>query len=172
MLEGTSTHLVLGNRRSVPKFFGFLVIDVYFSNASLSRYISLSLVMQLSAETMSLQHNDNDSLMALQALLNIKRDSVMSSAIALKPRENKLPVMMTPDRLGVPNPLAVGSMTIPSAEELKRHGFSAAEGVRRSKIESALRSKPQRGRKRDDLSEEERIELTRTRNREHAKSTR
>jgi hypothetical protein len=44
--------------------------------------------------------------------------------------------------------------------------------VRRQEIEAALRSKPQRGRKRDNLSEVERLELTRTRNREHAKSTR
>jgi hypothetical protein len=35
-----------------------------------------------------------------------------------------------------------------------------------------LRSKPQRGKKRDNLSALERLELTRTRNREHAKSTR
>jgi hypothetical protein len=44
--------------------------------------------------------------------------------------------------------------------------------VRRQEIEAALRSKPQRGRKRGNLSEVERFELTRTRNREHAKSTR
>lgn len=44
--------------------------------------------------------------------------------------------------------------------------------LRQEKIEAALRSKPQRGRKRDNLSVEERLELTRTRNREHAKSTR
>jgi hypothetical protein len=129
--------------------------------------------MDLFSETMSLQHNDNDSMMALEALLNIKRDNVTSTAITVKPGQDKPPVMMmTPDRLGVPNPLAVGSMAMPSIEELNRHGFSTAEEVRRSKIESALRSKPQRGRKRDDLSVEERMELTRTRNREHAKSTR
>ena len=44
--------------------------------------------------------------------------------------------------------------------------------VRKEKIDAALRSKPQRGRKRDNLSVHERLELTRTRNREHAKSTR
>lgn len=44
--------------------------------------------------------------------------------------------------------------------------------VRTTEIQAALRSKPQRGRKRDNLSELERLELTRTRNREHAKSTR
>jgi hypothetical protein len=44
--------------------------------------------------------------------------------------------------------------------------------IRHEKVEAALRSKPQRGKRRDDLSEKERTELTRTRNREHAKSTR
>ena len=44
--------------------------------------------------------------------------------------------------------------------------------LRQEQIDAALRSKPQRGRKRDNLSVRERLELTRTRNREHAKSTR
>jgi hypothetical protein len=44
--------------------------------------------------------------------------------------------------------------------------------VRKQEIEKALRSQPQRGRKRANLNEVERLELTRTRNREHAKSTR
>jgi hypothetical protein len=44
--------------------------------------------------------------------------------------------------------------------------------IRKRQIDIALRSKPQRGRKREDLTELERIELTRTRNREHAKLTR
>ncbi|KAL7556746.1 hypothetical protein ACA910_008083 [Epithemia clementina (nom. ined.)] len=46
------------------------------------------------------------------------------------------------------------------------------ECIRREQVEAALKSKPQRGRKREDLNELERLELTRTRNREHAKSTR
>eukprot|EP00545_Synedropsis_sp_CCMP1620_P007154 CAMPEP_0119029908 /NCGR_PEP_ID=MMETSP1176-20130426/40762_1 /TAXON_ID=265551 /ORGANISM="Synedropsis recta cf, Strain CCMP1620" /LENGTH=431 /DNA_ID=CAMNT_0006986269 /DNA_START=1126 /DNA_END=2421 /DNA_ORIENTATION=- len=44
--------------------------------------------------------------------------------------------------------------------------------VRQEKINDALHSKPQRGKKRENLSVMERLELTRTRNREHAKSTR
>lgn len=44
--------------------------------------------------------------------------------------------------------------------------------VRKEQVEAALKSKPQRGRKRDDLNDMERLELTRTRNREHAKTTR
>ena len=49
---------------------------------------------------------------------------------------------------------------------------AAVKAIRTAEIEAALRSKPQRGRKRDNLSALERLELTRTRNREHAKSTR
>lgn len=44
--------------------------------------------------------------------------------------------------------------------------------IRKEEIEAALKSKPQRGRKRENLSGLERQELTRTRNREHAKTTR
>lgn len=40
------------------------------------------------------------------------------------------------------------------------------------KIKDALNSRPQRGKKRRNLNEQERLELTRTRNREHAKCTR
>lgn len=44
--------------------------------------------------------------------------------------------------------------------------------IRVDKVQAALRSKHQRGKKRSDLNHMERLELTRTRNREHAKSTR
>jgi hypothetical protein len=44
--------------------------------------------------------------------------------------------------------------------------------VSTEKIRDALNSKPQRGKKRQDLNQFEMQELTRTRNREHAKSTR
>jgi len=44
--------------------------------------------------------------------------------------------------------------------------------IHSDKINAALKSKPQRGKKRDNLNAFERLELTRTRNREHAKSTR
>ena len=49
---------------------------------------------------------------------------------------------------------------------------AGGEDVRAEKIRDALNSKPQRGKKRQDLNDLERLELTRTRNREHAKSTR
>lgn len=60
----------------------------------------------------------------------------------------------------------------PSPTERKDSLGRTKEEVRKEKVDEALRSKPQRGRKRDNLSEKERLELTRTRNREHAKSTR
>ncbi|KAL7527661.1 hypothetical protein ACHAWF_002269 [Thalassiosira exigua] len=44
--------------------------------------------------------------------------------------------------------------------------------MRTNKINDALKSKPQRGKKRDNLNDRERLELTRTRNREHARCTR
>ena len=44
--------------------------------------------------------------------------------------------------------------------------------IRQHEIKKALHSKPQRGRKRADLNDAERHELTRNRNREHAKTTR
>lgn len=57
-------------------------------------------------------------------------------------------------------------------KESTKEESAAAKAIRTAEIEAALRSKPQRGRKRDNLSALERLELTRTRNREHAKSTR
>eukprot|EP00550_Attheya_septentrionalis_P012803 CAMPEP_0198305856 /NCGR_PEP_ID=MMETSP1449-20131203/58122_1 /TAXON_ID=420275 /ORGANISM="Attheya septentrionalis, Strain CCMP2084" /LENGTH=563 /DNA_ID=CAMNT_0044008399 /DNA_START=58 /DNA_END=1749 /DNA_ORIENTATION=+ len=44
--------------------------------------------------------------------------------------------------------------------------------IRKEEVNAALHSRPQRGRKRENLSALERMELTRSRNREHAKSTR
>ncbi|KAL3790697.1 hypothetical protein HJC23_009797 [Cyclotella cryptica] len=52
-------------------------------------------------------------------------------------------------------------------------GVSRMElAVRTDRIQDALNSKPQRGKKRRNLNDQERLELTRTRNREHAKCTR
>jgi hypothetical protein len=75
----------------------------------------------------------------------------------------------------VPSDLATtNNSTSPHAKTLATKQIKKVEPmvVSQDKIEAALRSKPQRGRKRDDLSDKERLELTRTRNREHAKSTR
>ena len=49
---------------------------------------------------------------------------------------------------------------------------TALSTVREDEIQAALTSKPQRGRKRMNLTAEERKELTKTRNRDHARTTR
>jgi hypothetical protein len=64
------------------------------------------------------------------------------------------------------------SLTNASEERSTADPPSYKAAVRIEKVEAALKSKPQRGRKRDNLNVMERMELTRTRNREHAKSTR
>ena len=53
----------------------------------------------------------------------------------------------------------------------ERHSQNLSD-IRTEKVQEALKSGHQRGRKRCDLNEQERLELTRTRNREHARSTR
>jgi len=88
----------------------------------------------------------------------------------------------TPRTEPVPNPLlkAVTPLMRPlvsaaqHASELELDGSccSNSRGIDSGKIQVALQSKPQRGKKRKDLTEEERLELTRQRNREHARSTR
>lgn len=62
-------------------------------------------------------------------------------------------------------PVLTGSDARPASHALMAE-------VRTDKIVEALKSKPQRGKKRQNLNDFERQELTRTRNREHAKSTR
>jgi hypothetical protein len=64
------------------------------------------------------------------------------------------------------------SPTNASEERSNANPPPSKAAVRIEKVEAALKSKPQRGRKRDNLNVMERMELTRTRNREHAKSTR
>ena len=70
--------------------------------------------------------------------------------------------------------LPQGGVIIPTVTGLTKHDEAEAteKKIRKGEVEAALRSKPQRGRKRENLNAEERLELTRTRNREHAKSTR
>lgn len=80
----------------------------------------------------------------------------------------------------VPNPLdpkpehvlSRGSLNSSSSNIGRKEYVSKVPIIRATEVEAALRSKPQRGRKRENLTVLERLELTRTRNREHAKSTR
>ena len=80
--------------------------------------------------------------------------------------------------------LASASLSASAVPERKGLGFShpAREEQRKrkrtpsvtsaEKVQAALRSQPQRGKKRINLSKEEREELIKTRNREHARNTR
>ena len=166
---------------------------------------------------------DHDSMMALQALLKIRSDSVAEPSCQTNadnsgsgkendqhPRTFPSPVVSRPQhflptQVVSPNhhSLALPFRAVPftpSLESNEKKGGdpkprrkvpsgtstprllsspppnteenSEISRIRQDQIEAALRSKPQRGRKRDNLSVMERLELTRTRNREHAKSTR
>jgi hypothetical protein len=92
---------------------------------------------------------------------------------------NLTPVPFYPTATDPIKTMATPSSTLQSSDLNHKKGpakeeqeCAAAKAIRTAEIEAALRSKPQRGRKRDNLSSLERLELTRTRNREHAKSTR
>lgn len=63
-------------------------------------------------------------------------------------------------------------MPMPAVSSIDVKPICSLDEMRSDKIRDALNSKPQRGKKRQNLTEVERVELTRTRNREHAKSTR
>ena len=94
------------------------------------------------------------------------------------PTENPPPAASKPEP--TTSPVKSSQHAAPASNESKpaspapavAAASATSSTVRHEKVEEALRSKPQRGKKRDDLSEKERMELTRTRNREHAKSTR
>lgn len=82
-----------------------------------------------------------------------------------------LPVVNHPSLIvqGLPSSVATQTSSLDRYEQ--RH-VPREEQIRKEEVEKALLSKPQRGRRRDNLSNSERLELARTRNREHAKSTR
>lgn len=67
-------------------------------------------------------------------------------------------------------------LEVGGVKRIEKQGKQKTPGQRATisvqKVEAALRSEPQRGKKRTNLTEEERNELTRTRNREHARNTR
>jgi len=118
-----------------------------------------------------------------QAPAGFPFDSAVSAALraaagAPQPSTADLPLLNLLGRAHSAPGAYVPSVTPTSQVDTKQPGggiFSESPEqalVRREKVEEALRSKPQRGRKRENLSELERMELTRTRNREHAKSTR
>lgn len=67
-------------------------------------------------------------------------------------------------------------LEVRGVQPIEKQGKQKTRGQRATisaqKVEAALRSEQQRGKKRTNLTEEERNELTRTRNREHARNTR
>ena len=69
-------------------------------------------------------------------------------------------------------PASVPSATVSSSKSSTASSAAVAQPIEQAKIESALKSTPQRGKKRNELNDEERHELTRSRNREHARATR
>ena len=76
----------------------------------------------------------------------------------------------SPSHLPIAGTAAVVSPPTSSTSPAKSP--TPATSVREEEIKAALTSKPQRGKKRDNLTAEERKELTKTRNREHARTTR
>lgn len=84
------------------------------------------------------------------------------------------PLLLTQAALSATAPSAPAAATpTPSTGETQPPiKDSVQDSIRPEEVEKALRSKPQRGRKRNNLNSDERQELARTRNREHAKSTR
>ena len=103
----------------------------------------------------------------------ISRDpSLVAAANIAVPRSPALsPLRPAP---AMPRSDVKGSTDIGEGPHIASASLGAAEEVekkvRKDEVEAALRSKPQRGRKRENLNAEERLELTRTRNREHALS--
>jgi hypothetical protein len=147
---------------------------------------------------------DKDSMMALEALLKIRSDSIVepspqpiaaaASAFSLARRtpsvmnlaKHFIPMQVVsaaaaPPLSSGPVPASIPTASVAPVVEKKvarilstppLTNATEEDLMRQDKIDAALRSKPQRGRKRENLSVMERLELTRTRNREHAKSTR
>lgn len=138
-----------------------------------------------------LPHDDN--LVLASALLKIRSDSIISTTtsssydtsptrqVLVSPRTGVQGIFLTPQEQTADEIRKVSQQGLfqhalsPKAEgQFQNKDFQKPEKdqVSKENIEKALKSKPQRGKKRDDLNESERQELTRTRNREHAKSTR
>jgi len=108
----------------------------------------------------------------------VRPTSIMSDAPALSAPQSQVSVSNASDTIGNScdtyahlEPHSNASMSSRSSTASTSCELPATS-IRAAQVEAALRSKPQRGKKRENLSMSERLELTRTRNREHAKSTR
>lgn len=122
--------------------------------------------------TLRRQNNNNQHHQLLHSRMNSSSGSTSSLSSLMNIDNNR----KEQAHLLLPRPTSVSSSSSPANSTPPKAGrrkkLMDAANVRKSEVEAALRSKPQRGRKRENLSEEERLELTRTRNREHAKTTR
>ena len=100
--------------------------------------------------------------------------SLATSSTALMPFHNDSAVQLAPS--ATKNQSASRGFTMSSVTLVSSVNCTESREqtlvVRTDKILDALNSKPQRGKKRRNLNDMERLELTRTRNREHAKCTR
>jgi len=146
--------------------------------ASLPELVAkLSSFLPLNAANMFLNHHQQYATMSpspaqvhlasVQAASAKNWGTTLLAAGAPSPSStNKISPVTVPERV------ALDREAKPEVPGNDQDSLTAAEAIRKEKVAEALRSKPQRGRKRDNLSEKERLELTRTRNREHAKSTR
>ena len=87
----------------------------------------------------------------------------------------KVPTRVSGRKRTIAKPKTTDSASAPlmggRGKSRKQDNANAAP-ILKKQIVDAMNSKPQRGRKRSNLTDEERQELTRTRNRQHAKSTR
>jgi hypothetical protein len=82
------------------------------------------------------------------------------------------PLLIAPAPLVIAPAPPVAGVMFQEHVEAALNDAGETKQVRSEQIEAALLSDSQRGRKRSNLNQFERLELTRTRNREHAKSTR
>jgi len=89
----------------------------------------------------------------------------------------KVPTRVSGRKRTVAKPKTTDSASVPlnggrGKSRRLQQDSTVVNPVLKKQIVDAMNSKPQRGRKRNNLTDEERQELTRTRNRQHAKSTR
>ena len=116
---------------------------------------------------------DSSDKIALQALLKIRsRLGIIVNPLV----QAEASVMQSQLPSDTPSSSTLGEVSTTDFSHLVTrttlvNHFPPVQLVRRDEVEAALNSKPQRGRKRENLSDMERLELTRTRNREHARAT-
>ena len=154
-------------------------------NASESYQNSKNSTVPVGTSASALSIENQISLLSSQQVSHIPHAfSTPTTYMALKQEANKLPALKTNVApLITANPLKKTNVLLPNSHQQAESTTALTTEdnqvcsekssiIRPEEVEAALRSKPQRGKKRNNLSVLERMELTRTRNREHAKCTR